>query len=162
MKRSRFSALIVLVTAFLFVGPGSAQEQADKPNKRTMRVTVLDADENPMAGVHIHSGVWTKEPFKANRDYTTDAEGKATVELPQKIDILRLWATKDGFVGLFAQWWPGMQPDGHLIPEEYTFHLAKGTTIGGIVKNDAGEPIRGAKVQARLIQPPGAEMINRP
>jgi Carboxypeptidase regulatory-like domain len=139
-----------------------AQENADKPAKRTMRVQVLDLDGNPLKGVNIHASVWTKEPFKANRDYTTDAEGKTTVELPQKIDILRLWATKESHVGLFAQWWPEMQPDGHLIPDEYTFRLARGTTVGGVVKNEAGEPIRGSKVQVRLVTPPGAESRERP
>ena len=140
----------------LVIGPsvGAGQERADKPPPRTMRVSVLDADEKPLAGVLIHAGVWTKDPFKANRDYKTDAEGRATVELPQSIDILRLWATKDGHVGLFAQWWPAMQPDGHLIPNEYAFGLARGTVIGGVVKNDAGEPIRGAKVQASCASGP--------
>jgi hypothetical protein len=127
-----------------------------------MRVTVLDMDNKPLAGVLIHAGVWTKEPFKANRDYTTDAEGRATVELPQTIDIIRLWATKAGHIGLFAQWWPEMQPDGYLIPEEYVFGLLRGTVIGGQVKNAAGQPIRGAKVQARLVMAPGVEMRERP
>src|SRR5437016_14636731 len=102
------TAIVAIAVAFA-IG-GNAQEQPAKPALRTMRIQVLDPDDKALPGVLIHSGVWTKEPFKVNRDYTTDAEGKTIVELPNKIDILRLWATKDGYVGLFAQWWPGMQP----------------------------------------------------
>lgn len=164
-NHSTRSPAILLVLATLVLAleftPAAAQETAKKPAPRTMRVTVLDMDNQPLAGVSIHASVWTKEPFKANRDYTTDANGRATVELPQTIDILRLWATKAGHVGLFAQWWPDMQPDGHLVPEEYVFGLLRGTVIGGQVKNDAGQPIRGAKVQARLVMAAGVELRER-
>src|SRR5262245_35943717 len=165
MSNHRSRALLSVAFGAAFTDGATlctAPEHAYNPAKRTMRVQVLDLDGRPLKDVGIHASVWTKEPFKANRDYATDAEGKTAVELPQKIDILRLWATKERYVGLFANWWPEMQPDGHLIPEEFTFHLARGTTVGGIVKNEAGEPIRGAKVQVQLVTPPGAESRERP
>src|SRR5262245_40342972 len=112
---------LLATAAFVFCACGEAQEQAAKPAPLTMRITVLDPDDKPMPDVNIHVGLWTKEPFKANRDFKTAADGKTTIELPQKIDILRLWATKESYVGLFAQWWPEQQADGHLIPEEYKF-----------------------------------------
>src|SRR6476469_6193771 len=116
MTANRRWLLAIAAFALIFGARGEAQEPPAKPTPRTMRITVLDSDEKPMADVNIHVGLWTKEPFKANRDFTTDDDGKTTLELPQKIEILRLWATKEGHVGLFAQWWPERQADGHLIP----------------------------------------------
>jgi hypothetical protein len=160
---SRSASALIILAHIVGLAVSNAQDKAAAPATRTMRVQVSDLDGQPVAGVLIHAGIWTKEPFQANRDYTTDAEGKTTVDLPQQIDILRLWATKESHVGLFAQWWPGMQPDGHMIPEEYTFRLARGTTIGGVVKNDVGDPIRGVKVQVQLRGPTGqAQLLERP
>ena len=41
--------------------------------RRLICVRVVGPEGKPMAKVKIHAGVWTKEPFKANRDYVTDA-----------------------------------------------------------------------------------------
>jgi hypothetical protein len=161
MKPYRFCASIIVAAASFFLGRIEAQDEPAKPSPRTMRIAVLDPDGKGLPGVNIFASASDTKSVN-HHDYTTNAEGNATVELPQKVDLLRLWATKDGYVGLFAQWWRDRQPDGHLIPEEYTFHLAKGTTIGGIVKNGAGELIRRAKVQAQLIHAPGLEHSNRP
>ena len=38
------------------------------------------------------------------------------------------------------------RPTRMRFPSEFTFHLPKGTTIGGVVKNEDGQPIAGAKV----------------
>jgi hypothetical protein len=80
-----------------------------------MRIMVLDPDGKALPGVNIFASASDTKSV-SNHDYTTNAEGKATVELPQKIDLLRIWGMKNGYVGLFAQWWRDHQPDGHLIP----------------------------------------------
>ncbi len=103
-----------------------------------------------MAGVKIHASVWTKEPFKANRDFVSDAHGEAVVELPRTVDILRLWAQTDGYVPLFAQWWRQLQPDDYQIPEQFTFNLRRGSVIGSFVKNEDGQPIAGARVEVMV------------
>lgn len=131
--------------------PTAAETRESKTTTDAIRVRVVGPDGKPMEGVKVHSGIWTKEPFKHNRDYVTNSQGQATVELPRTLEILRLWARADEYVPLFAHWeghpWPGgeeMLP----IPEEFTFKLEKGTTIGGIVKNEDGQPISGVKVEA--------------
>jgi hypothetical protein len=129
----------------------SQEANETAPARRTMKIQVLGPGDKPLAGAQIHVGVWTKEPFKANRDYVCDGNGKTTVELPGGIEILRLWARFDGHVPLFAQWWPSMEQNRRTISEEYTFRLSLGSVIGGIVKNEAGEPIEGAKVQVMLV-----------
>jgi beta-lactamase regulating signal transducer with metallopeptidase domain/protocatechuate 3,4-dioxygenase beta subunit len=121
---------------------------------RKLRIHVLGPDDKPLAGATIFANVTTAEPKIINRDYVCDVDGQADVELPKaQIQMLRLWARKSGYVAWHAHWWAEMQPDGHLIPAEYTFRLEKGTLIGSLVKNESGEPIAGVKVQVELVQP---------
>jgi len=143
---------IAAIVALVAVGP-SGKAGDEKPKRRTMRITVVGPDEKPMAGVKIHASVWTKEPFQHNRDYVCGDDGKTTVELPKTIEILRLWTSQDHHVPLFAQWWPEHERKIREIPENFTFHLEKGITIGGIVKSEDGEPIAGAQVRVRLVEP---------
>lgn len=130
-----------------------AKKATPKPAANSMQITVLGPDDKPLAGAKIHASIWTKEPFQANRDYVCDAQGRATVERPKTIDILRLWASQDGHVSLFANWWPAREARPRKIPQEFTFRLEKGTVIGGIVKDEDGQPIAGAKVGVMLVDP---------
>jgi beta-lactamase regulating signal transducer with metallopeptidase domain len=122
---------------------------------RKMRVVVLGSDDEPLAGAKVFANVTLVDPVRINnREYTCDAAGQAILELPtEPIDMLRLWADSEGRVGWHAHWWPKYQPDGHLIPGDYSFRLEKGTVIGGLVRNEAGEPIVGAKVEAMRSEP---------
>ncbi|HKI18417.1 MAG TPA: M56 family metallopeptidase, partial [Isosphaeraceae bacterium] len=125
-----------------------------KSQGRILRIQVLAPDDKPLAGAKIFANVTTTEPKIINRDYICNADGQAEVELPEAtIDMLRLWASKSGYVTWHAHWWTKVQIDGHLIPAEYTFRLEKGTVIGSVVKNESGEPIAGVRVQVTLVQP---------
>ncbi len=127
------------------IGPAPAGAQA---KRRLMRVRVVESSGKAMPGAKIHASVWTSQPFQANRDYVCDAQGVAQVELPQSVDILRLWARAEGHVPLYAHWESDeLQGDGSRIPNEFTFKLPKGTVIGGAVENEDGQPIAGAKVE---------------
>ena len=124
-----------------------SQGDDDVPRaKRTLKITVLGPDKKPIPKAKLHAAIWAKEPAKTNRDYVCDDRGEAVVDLPQQIDILRLWATFDGHVGLFAHWSQKFQADGADIPDEYTFQLEQGTIIGGTVVNEDGKPIPGVGV----------------
>jgi protocatechuate 3,4-dioxygenase beta subunit len=115
--------------------------------KRTILVRAVDSDGRPLPATKIHAGIWTNEPFKHNQDYVCDPKGETVVELPRKFYILRLWADRNGYVPLFAHWeQEEIESDKDSIPKEFTFHLPKGTTIGGVVKDEDGHPIAGAKV----------------
>lgn len=131
--------------------PTVRQAKQGQAARRLIRIRVVQQSGKAMPGAKIHVGLWTKEPFAANRDFVCDAQGYAQVELPHSVDILRLWATADGYVPLFAHWESDeLQGDGSRIPEEFTFKLQKGTVVGGLVKNEDGQPIAGAKVEVRL------------
>lgn len=126
-------------------------DEGNQTTKGSLRVRVVDSKGHPMSGAAIHVGIWTKETFKAKRDYVCDAQGRAEVELPKTLRILRVWAHADGYVPLFAQLWKGNEAVGQSLPEQFTFRLQKGTGMGGVVKDEDGKPIIGAKVEVMHV-----------
>ena len=67
----------------------------------------------------------------------------------RRIYIFRLWARAKGYVPLFAHWEEEDNPE-ETLPAEFTFRLQRGTVIGGIVRDQAGQPIQGATVEVSL------------
>lgn len=136
----------------------AAEAERQNAPAGTIQVRVVGPDGSPMAGVRVHASIWANVPAKGNRDYVTDAKGETTVELSQGIKILRLWASADGYVPLFAHWEQAeLQTNPQAIPRDFTFHLQKGTVVGGLVKDVDGHPIAGAKVEVMLRSDPRKE-----
>ena len=131
----------------------------DRPaSDRAMRVVVLDPLGKPVPGAKVVASVWTHEKdFKATRDYATDAAGAARVELPGAFFILRLWASKQSLVSMFAGWEEAELASGGDVPAEYTFRMAPPVSAGGRILDEDGRPIAGAKVQVRLAPENGAK-----
>ena len=130
--------------------PAQQQPAPAPQEKRSMLVHVLGPDGQPMAGVKIHRSVWTRKRIpNANVKYVSDENGEARVDLPDGIDIFRLWARAKGYVPLFAHWEEEDVPERSL-PAEYTLRLQQGTVIGGIVRNSDGQPIKGVSVDVML------------
>ncbi len=128
-----------------------AQPEDATPGFRDMVVKVVDSQGKTVPQTGIYVAIWPAGSYKTSkRNYTTDEEGKVTVLVPHPPRLFRMWTQKDGYVPLFAQWWPEHQPDGHLIPNEFTFTLPSGTEVGGVVKDDDGNPIEGAIVEVAL------------
>lgn len=139
----------------------NSQPKAVAPAGRSMQVTVLGPDGKSLAGAKVHAAIWAKEPAKSNQDFVCDQQGRVTVDLPNKVDILRLWARHEGHVSLFANWWPEREPQPREIPKKFTFRLERGTVIGGVVKNEDGQPIAGVKVAVMLVNPRGEKGLER-
>jgi len=130
---------------------GSAQAKENIPGFRNMDVKVVDSQGRavPQAGIYV--SIWPEGSYKkTKRNYTTDDKGQVTVLVPNPPRLFRMWTQKEGYVPLFAQWWPEHQPDGHLIPKEFTFALPSGTEVGGVIEDDDGNPIEGAIVEVAL------------
>jgi beta-lactamase regulating signal transducer with metallopeptidase domain/thiol-disulfide isomerase/thioredoxin/protocatechuate 3,4-dioxygenase beta subunit len=142
------------ILATLPAAENAPQPQPDEPTKRTMRVLVLGPDGRPMPEVRIHRSVWTRKPgARGNLDVVTDDEGETLLEVPEGIYIWRLWARADGYVPIFAHWEEAENPERNL-PAEFTFKLDRGTTIGGVVRDPDGKPIRGVSVEVMLSRRP--------
>ncbi|MGV3662221.1 MAG: carboxypeptidase-like regulatory domain-containing protein [Prosthecobacter sp.] len=129
--------------------PAKANEPpAPTIKTRPVKVIVM-GDLGPLAGVNIHRSVWTEAKFPPNADHITDANGEVTFEVPEQVSILRLWASKEGFVPMFANF-DSKAMKGDPVPKEHTFTLEPGTVIGGFVRDESGAPIAGAKVEVSV------------
>ena len=114
-------------------------------------VVVLDPQGKPLPGANILASVWTEEKgFKANRDYETDANGTAQVELPKSFSLLRLWAGKKPYVRMFAGWEQNELASLKEFPAEYVFRLQSAVSAGGKVVDEGGKPISGARVRVTI------------
>ena len=148
--------LVVFVAAATLFFTSSRADDLTQ-TKGTMRIRAVDADGTPVAGAKIHSSVWTDEPgFKANQDYTCGSDGITEIKLPRKLTIFRLWARGQGYAAMFVGWERGAVP---AVPDEFTFHLCKATTMGGIIVDEDGKPIQGAKVEVEYEK--GGEKANK-
>ncbi len=136
---------------------------AEPAAARRLRVVVLDPRGKPLADANVHVGIWTEEKgFKARRDYQTNAEGIAQVELPKTFTILRLWASKKPFVTMFANWEQNelasavglnriaLLLSGKAFPAEYVFRLEPAVRAGGRILDEQGKPIAGARVEVSV------------
>ena len=122
-----------------------AERPKEVATSGSMCITVVDDDGQPIPGAKLH----VNSLPNPNRNYVCDAQGQTNIVIPTVLHDLRVWASSDGRVPLYAQWWPEKQEDGHLIPEAFTLHMTKGTVIGGVVKDPQGRPVAGVHVEVR-------------
>ena len=129
---------------------------------RTMVITVLDENGDPLKGAHIHAGIWSDDrAFPPNQSDNTDAKGRVTINLPNEFRILRLWASNDGYARLFTNWEEDNIKNGDMPPAAYTFRMIKGATIGGVIVDESDKPVVGAKIgiQAGASHPDGKSRL---
>ena len=86
---------------------------------------------------------------RGNADYVSDDHGEARLDIPDEIYIVRVWARSKGYASLYTHWEEEDKPETTL-PAEFTIRLRRGTTIGGVVKDSAGQPIKGVMVEAMI------------
>ena len=97
-----------------------------------------------LAGVAIRAGVQSQFNYSQFADFETGEDGTCTMVLPeQALPTLLLTAFRDDYVPRILRW---AVDHGDDLPANYTLALEKGITIGGIVRNEQGEPVPGAKV----------------
>jgi hypothetical protein len=127
------------------------KKQVPESELRNLVVIVTDAHDSPLIGAnvfqnHVYIGSDKQKRIK-NHNYMTDKNGEAVITWPGDSSDLRIWVTKDGYVPLHAMWSKEFQTDGDKIPQKFHFALKQGTTIGGVVKDQSGNPIKGATVE---------------
>lgn len=120
-------------------------EDPQFPTKGEMKIRTVDAAGKPVPDAFIRVSIWTEENnFRANRNYKSNSQGLATITLPKTLSILRIWASRRGYVEQFHNFETNAQVQELTIPDEFVFHFVKGTSLTGVVKNEQGRPIQGA------------------
>ncbi|HEX4122366.1 MAG TPA: carboxypeptidase regulatory-like domain-containing protein [Verrucomicrobiae bacterium] len=130
-------ALILTLIACFVVLDASAQAKDGQ-----MHLRVMDAETGqPLAGVKVRA--W------AGAGLTTDAAGMCAFPMPETGAgrfRYRIALAKAGYVGKYITWSDAQKDKIEDIPTEYTAKMERGVTIGGVVKNEKGEPVPGARV----------------
>jgi hypothetical protein len=103
-----------------------------------LEVTVVDADGTPLADVPVEISLETmKFPMP------TDAEGKVSLSVPTGgKGQVELFVRHPGYAAQAVAW-----KEGKGIPDQLTIRMPKGVRFGGVVLDEQGKPIVGAKVQ---------------
>ena len=127
--------------------PHRAAPQARPPDPRRLPINVTDAASGrPLAGAIV--SVASMFPSRLTYGYTragaTDARGHCDVALPPPAGgNVYVRVAPAGFVPMRL---PIRLPPG-AVPEPMDLALERGTTLGGVVRNEDGKPVAGAEVR---------------
>jgi beta-lactamase regulating signal transducer with metallopeptidase domain/peroxiredoxin/protocatechuate 3,4-dioxygenase beta subunit len=137
-------ALLLCVVAMVgVVSPARVQAQ-NRPAKddalKSLAIEVVDKS----TGQALANIPLTIQLDTGTTRTTTDDKGKAMINLLAEQKYVSITAGPDGYVPLTVQWRNYNEKDP--LPATYTIKMEKGTSIGGIVNDEAGKPIAGATV----------------
>lgn len=138
MRKSH--TLMAMLVAAAIAAPAVPAE-----GDRLIEFTVLDeATREPLSGVSLESSLYTGSE-NTKGEYQTDETGRCAIPLPpEDPDHFRVNLKREGRVPLQATWRNAEQLDP--IPAEFEVLMEKGTQIGGIIRDEEGNPVEGAKV----------------
>jgi len=110
-----------------------------------IEVKVIGPDGQALPDVSVDVKIDNMEfPMPTNQD------GQISLNVPSGYNHrLQLSVKHDTFVAVGVRW-----SSGKGIPEKFEIPLQKGTPIGGLVLDEKGQPVEGAKVEAARINNP--------
>jgi beta-lactamase regulating signal transducer with metallopeptidase domain/thiol-disulfide isomerase/thioredoxin/uncharacterized GH25 family protein len=127
--------------------PSKAVSRPTLLTRGQMRVEVVDDGDKPLADAVVQVEVATIDDLVDERTYKCDAQGKTTVTLPKVVSYVRLTASHPGFCAEQKGFWTKKPTDHSFIADEHRFRLVRPITIGGIVRDDEGRTIAGARLR---------------
>lgn len=125
--------------------PAQPAETATEMNRMAITVTMAESGE-PVPAAELQFNGRLGRRGGANRTLRTNDQGKAELVWPSGtvVPSLRLTARKAGYVPV-NYYWRGDQ--GRIeLPKELDVKLQPGFKIGGVVQDEKGLPIAGARV----------------
>ena len=142
------------------VGPSSGRpEPVPAANGRLEIRAVADATGRPIEGAAVEWQLQINNGrFKTTKN-STDRDGRAVLEWPEGATVngLNMTARKPGFVPYSIRWDDTNHPL-HL-PAVKEIRCVPGVPIGGVVKDEAGAPVAGARITVHA-PPAETEMSN--
>jgi len=135
------------------IGPANLPKPKDDPAslpepeevyEGELKFTAVDAESGqPVPNLTLKiSGSETGGSFRS-RDRVTDQKGECVVPHPgDSTTSLSISTVGDGLAQKTIRWSSREEP----IPAEYTFRVTKGVTVGGLVQDESGQPVSGARL----------------
>jgi hypothetical protein len=132
-----------------------------QPNGQGLLFRVVDAEsQSPLEKVRLTLTWVTEFRARGTNTYETDSNGEYVLPIdrnPVKNWNSRIEVFKDGYVPKFVSWSESQGDTIDAIPGQYTARLTRGTSIGGVVVNEEGEPVPDVRVVFTVSGPsPGA------
>jgi len=127
-------------------------------NSFLLKIKVVDStNREPIIGAKVLVRFLGDIEGPERLELSTAADGCCDISIPQpQPEYVLVHVEADGYVPVRARWLNIDNPPQHeVIPQFQEFPVKKGISIGGIVKNEEGEPIAGAKVNLSLRGPEG-------
>jgi beta-lactamase regulating signal transducer with metallopeptidase domain len=145
--------LLVLIAGFGFTHAKQAAKPAAQqtPGKLTLRA-VADATGQPIEGAAVEWQLRINNGRFQTTKNSTDRDGRTVLEWPggATVNGLIMTARKPGFGPYSIDWDDALHPL-HL-PAVKEIRCVAGVPIGGVVKDEAGAPVAGARIT--VLAPP--------
>ena len=129
-----------------------AQNDVPAPDGRLEIHAVADATGKPLEGAIVEWQLRINGGELNKTTSTTGSDGKAALDWPNAatVNSLSVTARKPGFAPLIIHW----ADSAHVVrlPASKSLRLVPGITIGGIVRDETGNPVAGATI--KVFAPP--------
>ncbi len=156
MQKRLACSVVLLITLALPVGLARGDEPSAAGHTLELRVVERDGGK-PIAGVTVRAQD-NRGPNTPTSRGTTDQHGACSIPVPPDTRYLHVHAWKDGFVPVRVAWAYRREFEFEGVPATYAIVLDRGTAIGGIVRDEQGRPVAGARVTPGLANTPRGEI----
>jgi beta-lactamase regulating signal transducer with metallopeptidase domain/peroxiredoxin len=140
------AVVLLLIGGFGFTRTGQETQRKEIPARPGLTLRAVEAvTGKPIADATIsYEGSFAGTAQSGT--LTTGDDGTATIDHPSGavVDRLEIKSAPPKRVPIYLTWRPGEGPIA--LPAAKELRFQPGTTIGGIVKDEAGRPLSGAKI----------------
>ncbi len=139
--------------------PGERLDSAPAADGRLELRAVAAATVKPLEGASVSWRLAINRGKHQDTKSTTNGDGRAVLEWPRgaTVSMLEVTVRKAGVVAYFINWNDKAHP--LRLPAFKEVRLVTGIAIGGVVKDEAGAPVAGARVYV-LAPPNETEGLN--
>ncbi|MBN1359266.1 MAG: carboxypeptidase regulatory-like domain-containing protein [Sedimentisphaerales bacterium] len=156
MKSTWLELMVSIMTVFMAAETALAGAGGAAGSNRTLTFRVVSREtREPLAGVNLQIRIGNETSSEI-----TNEQGQFRIEYgPEPPEYLSVRASKEGLVPVQAAW--RLTEPSVTLPDKYTLAMEPGTTIGGIIQNEQGEPIEGATVYLLVPSDSASGQIER-
>jgi hypothetical protein len=154
LKRGFFlTAFMMILISIAIAQSEEAQGEKESKTEHILNLRVISkATGEPVSDAELSILI-----VQERREDKTDKDGRCRITLGEKTpEYVRVKVRKEGFVPIRLAW--RQTASSPMMPDQHTLALEQGTSIGGIIRNEQGEPVEGASVYLLV---PGGEEIER-